>query len=51
MKNLAYKLKPPCSECPYKRGLVQTVVNPCPQCRSNGYRMLGMFQKQQKNDH
>lgn len=23
----------PCVKCPYKLGLVHTVVNPCPQCR------------------
>lgn len=38
--------KSPCSKCPYTRGLIHTVINPCPQCRSNGYQMYQWFQKQ-----
>lgn len=26
-----------CENCLYKRGLIKTFVNPCPQCRANGY--------------
>lgn len=28
----------PCAKCPYKLGLVKTLVNPCPQCKKNHYR-------------
>lgn len=31
------QLKAPCAKCPYKLGLVKTLVNPCPQCKANGY--------------
>ena len=27
----------PCPTCPYKRGIVKTLVNPCPQCKRNNY--------------
>ena len=37
IKKLIYKMIPPCKKCPYKLGLVQTFVNPCPDCRDNGY--------------
>ena len=33
----------PCAECPYKLGLVHTVVNPCPQCKENGYKTYEQF--------
>lgn len=46
MKDLLYKVKPPCDKCPYKLGLVHTVANPCPQCKENGYTMFERFQKQ-----
>ena len=46
MNNLIYKIKPPCDKCPYKLGLVHTVVNPCPQCKANGYQSYEMFKKQ-----
>lgn len=39
-------IKSPCSKCPYTNGLVHTVINPCPQCRSNGYQMYQWFRKQ-----
>lgn len=35
--NLFKPLKAPCAKCPYKLGLVKTLVNPCPQCKANGY--------------
>lgn len=31
------KMKAPCAVCPYKLGIIKTVVNPCPQCRIKGY--------------
>lgn len=45
MKRILQQIKPPCSKCPYKLGLVHTVVNPCPQCRENGYQMFERFQR------
>ena len=33
-------LFPPCSRCLYKRGIIKTLVNPCPQCRAEGYNMF-----------
>lgn len=44
-KDFIRHLKPPCAKCPYKLGLVHTVVNPCPQCRENGYQTFERFQK------
>jgi len=29
--------KKPCTNYPYKLGQVQTISNPCPQCKQNGY--------------
>lgn len=43
LKKLIRHLKPPCHRCPYKLGLVQMVVNPCPQCKANGYRSYDQF--------
>jgi len=40
----------PCAECPYKLGLVHTVVNPCPRCKANGYQTFETFQKQAIGD-
>ena len=37
-KEVLYRLNPPCSKCPYKLGTVKTPVNPCPQCKANGYQ-------------
>ena len=41
----------PCAKCPYKLGLVHTVVNPCPQCKANGYQTFERFQKQATGDY
>ena len=46
MKRLIYKWKAPCNKCPYKLGQIQTVVNPCPQCKLNGYQGYKQFKKQ-----
>ena len=43
IKELIYRIKPPCPECPYKLGLVHTLANPCPACRDNGYRTFERF--------
>ena len=45
MKKILQQVKPPCPRCPYKLGLVHTTVNPCPQCKENGYQMFERFQK------
>lgn len=44
------KVTEPCAECPYKLGLVHTVVNPCPRCKANGYQTFETFQKQAIGD-
>lgn len=49
MKFLWSKRKP-CKECPYKLGQIRTLVNPCPQCKSNGYKTFEVFNKQKKKD-
>ena len=51
MKDSLYQVKPPCDKCPYKLGQVHTVVNPCPQCKENGYQTFERFQKQASGDH
>lgn len=40
------KKSPPCHECPYKLGLVETVANPCPQCMLNDYKSFETFKNQ-----
>jgi len=37
--------KEPCAKCPYKLGQVQTISNPCPQCKQNGYDSYERFLK------
>ena len=44
MKHIKLKRKP-CRKCPYKLGIVKTLVNPCPHCKLNGYQMFEQFQK------
>ena len=41
MKNIS-----PCNKCPYKLGLIQTLKNPCPQCKIEGYKMIDVFRSQ-----
>ena len=38
--------KKPCVKCPYKLGMVETPINPCPQCKLNDYQSYEWFQKQ-----
>lgn len=45
IKELIYRVKPPCPECPYTLGLVHTFANPCPKCRENGYRTFERFKR------
>ncbi len=47
--DIIHPVKPPCLRCPYKLGLVQMVVCPCPQCKSSGYRMYAQFQNQKRS--
>jgi hypothetical protein len=42
---LPYRIRPPCAKCPYKLGQVYTLTNPCPNCKSNGYRAFEQFKK------
>lgn len=42
MKKLLYKLKALCNKCPYKSGVVQTVVNPCPRCKFDIEKALSL---------
>lgn len=51
MRKIIYKLKVPCSKCSYKLGLIQTMVNPCPQCKLNDYRNYDLFKKQLSVDN
>ena len=46
IKKMFDHIKPPCKKCPYKLGLIQTMVNPCPQCKLNGYQGHELFKKQ-----
>ncbi len=40
---LTYFFKPPCPKCPYILGRVHSLVNPCPQCKENGYQFFKKF--------
>lgn len=44
-KELIYRIKPPCPDCPYTLGLVRTFTNPCPTCRENGYQTYEWFKR------
>ena len=46
IKKLFYKIHSPCSKCPYKLGVIKTLINPCLQCKMNGYSAFEQFQKQ-----
>jgi hypothetical protein len=39
-------VNPPCSKCPYKLGIIHTVRNPCPECKTNGYKAYEWFTNQ-----
>lgn len=30
----------PCMRCPYRLGLVKTLINPCPQCIAHGFSFV-----------
>ena len=46
LEKVLYQVKPPCPKCPYKLGQVHTLMNPCPQCKLNGYQAYERFKKQ-----
>jgi hypothetical protein len=39
-------VNPPCSKCPYKQGIIHTLMNPCPECKTNGYKAYEQFVNQ-----
>lgn len=49
--DLIHHMNPPCAKCPYKLGLVQTLINPCPQCKENGYQTFERFQQHASGDY
>ena len=44
-KKLIRLKKKPCAKCPYKLGMIKTLINPCPQCKLNGYQSYEWFLK------
>jgi hypothetical protein len=38
--------KTPCSKCPYKLGIINTLRNPCPECKASGYKAYEQFVNQ-----
>lgn len=48
MKNKLNKSILPCTKCPYKLGIVKTLVNPCHQCKLNNYNAYKQFIEQMK---
>ena len=48
LKEMKNKIFPPCKKCPYKLGLVHTLVNPCPECKLNNYASYDRFVKTSK---
>ena len=46
MINLIRRVIQPCKKCPYKLGLLETTMNPCPQCKLNNYQAYDEFKKQ-----
>lgn len=45
---MVHAKKKPCSRCPYTLGMLQTVINPCPECRMNGYQSYEWFQDKKR---
>lgn len=37
--------KKPCAKCPYKLGMFETLLSPCPLCKLNGYDAYERFLK------
>lgn len=51
IKEMLYKILPPCRKCPYTLGLIYTVSNPCPKCELNSYQSYEWFRKQLAGEH
>lgn len=45
------KLIKTCGKCPYKLGFVKTLINPCPQCKLNGYSAYKLFLDKTREFH
>lgn len=45
LKEWVHRSKPPCPQCPYRLGMVETLKNPCPACKQNGLEMFEVFQR------
>lgn len=45
------KLIKPCGKCPYKLGFVKTLINPCPQCKPDGYSAYEHFLDKMRELH
>ena len=43
------KLIKPYEKCPYKLGMIQMFVNPCPSCEINNYKTYDVFIEQIQN--
>jgi len=41
MKNISH-----CNKCPYQLGLIQTLKNPCHQCKLEEYKLYEVFRSQ-----
>lgn len=42
-KEIISQKKAPCGKCPYKLGIIETLANPCPQCKRNNYDSYERF--------
>ena len=47
LKEITSHKKAPCGKCPYKLGFIETLANPGPQCKQNGYSSYEWFLKMQ----
>lgn len=45
LNDMLHQINTPCAKCPYKLGVVHAVINPCPQCKENGYQMCERLQQ------
>lgn len=43
LKEFISQKKAPCGKCPYQLGSVETLTNPCPQCKRNNYDSYERF--------
>lgn len=40
----------PCSACPYRLGIIKTLVCPCPQYREGGFKLLRDYLRRASGD-